>query len=187
VTQRIDTGYGKVYITINEDVDAGQPFELFANTGMSGGFTASFTEALAKSISVALRSGVDPNEIADKLRGIRSPKVAWDKGEQINSIPDAFGVALRRYLDEEIDKPYPRQQSLTEVSESEVDELEEPEPAEVEIEPETDGGGVAAESNDATQSLIDAGESPECPDCGAMSLYFSEGCKTCESCGWSEC
>ena len=188
VTQRIDTGYGKVYITINEDVDAGRPFELFANTGMSGGFTASFTEALAKSISISLRSGVDPNEIADKLRGIRSPKVAWDKGEQINSIPDAFGVALRRYLDDEIDKPYPRQQSLTEVSESEVDELEEPEPAEVEIEPETDGGGVAATgSDDATQSLIDAGESPECPDCGAMSLYFSEGCKTCEGCGWSEC
>jgi len=40
---------------------------------------------------------------------------------------------------------------------------------------------------DATQSLIDAGESPECPDCGAMTIYFSEGCKTCESCGWSEC
>ncbi|MFC7228192.1 adenosylcobalamin-dependent ribonucleoside-diphosphate reductase [Salinirubellus salinus] len=189
VTQRIDTGYGKVYITINEDVDAGQPFELFANTGMSGGFTASFTEALAKSISVALRSGVDPNEIADKLRGIRSPKVAWDKGEQINSIPDAFGVALRRYLDDEIDKPYPRQQSLTEVSESEVDELQDQEPDREPPAPETDGGGVAAESGDtdATQSLIDAGESPECPDCGAMSLYFSEGCKTCESCGWSEC
>jgi ribonucleoside-diphosphate reductase alpha chain len=200
VTQRIDTGYGKVYITINEDVDAGQPFELFANTGMSGGFTASFTEALAKSISISLRSGVDPNEIADKLRGIRSPKVAWDKGEQINSIPDAFGVALRRYLDGKIDKPYPRQQSLTEVSESDVDELEgrdaEPEArtAEPEPAPETDGGGVAAEAPapeapeaDATQSLIDAGESPECPDCGAMTLYFSEGCKTCESCGWSEC
>ena len=44
-----------------------------------------------------------------------------------------------------------------------------------------------AERVDATRSLIDAGESPECPDCGSMSLYFSEGCKTCESCGWSEC
>jgi ribonucleoside-diphosphate reductase alpha chain len=199
VTQRIDTGYGKVYITINEDVDAGRPFELFANTGMSGGFTASFTEALAKSISIALRSGVDPHEIADKLRGIRSPKVAWDKGEQINSIPDAFGVALRRYLDDEIDKPYPRQQNLTELESQESGgppELEGAEPA-----PETDGGDVSAAetgtsgpdaggpggSDDATQSLIDAGESPECPDCGAMTLYFSEGCKTCESCGWSEC
>jgi len=196
VTQRIDTGYGKVYMTINEDVDTGQPFELFANTGMSGGFTASFTEALGKSISISLRSGVDPDEIADKLRGIRSPKVAWDKGEQINSIPDAFGVALRRYLDDEVDKPYPRQQSLTEVSESEGGEFAESESADAEtkpqLSPETDGGGVAAEAPiadelDATQSLIDAGESPECPDCGAMNLYFSEGCKTCESCGWSEC
>jgi ribonucleoside-diphosphate reductase alpha chain len=194
VTQRIDTGYGKVYITINEDAETGRPFELFANTGMSGGFTASFTEALAKSISVALRSGVDPSEIADKLRGIRSPKVAWDKGEQINSIPDAFGVALRRYLDDEIDRPYPRQQNLTEVGEGDdaaAGSSVEPEP---EAEPETDGGGVGAEtpaaagaSEDATQSLIDAGESPECPDCGSMSLYFSEGCKTCQACGWSEC
>jgi ribonucleoside-diphosphate reductase alpha chain len=192
VTQRIETGYGKVYITINEDAETGRPFELFANTGMSGGFTASFTEALAKSISVALRSGVDPNEIADKLRGIRSPKVAWDKGEQINSIPDAFGVALRRYLDDEIDRPYPRQQNLTEVAgeDAEAETSAEPEP---ETAPETDGGGVAAEAaagtggEDATQSLIDAGESPECPDCGSMSLYFSEGCKTCQSCGWSEC
>ena len=40
---------------------------------------------------------------------------------------------------------------------------------------------------DATQDLLDAGESPECPECGNMTLYFSEGCKTCESCGWSEC
>jgi len=191
VTQRIDTGYGKVYITINEDAETGRPFELFANTGMSGGFTASFTEALAKSISVALRSGVDPNEIADKLRGIRSPKVAWDKGEQINSIPDAFGVALRRYLDDEIDRPYPRQQSLTEVGEGDAGDGS----GEREAAPETDGGGVGAEAatppadagGDATQSLIDAGESPECPDCGSMSLYFSEGCKTCQACGWSEC
>ncbi|MFC6939563.1 LAGLIDADG family homing endonuclease [Salinirubellus sp. GCM10025818] len=194
VTQRIDTGYGKVYITINEDAEKNRPFELFANTGMSGGFTASFTEALAKSISVALRSGVDPNEIADKLRGIRSPKVAWDKGEQINSIPDAFGVALRRYLDDEIDRPYPRQQNLTEVGEGDAAESE---AVDVEVEPdtapETDGGhgGAAAATpggeEDATQSLIDAGESPECPDCGSMSLYFSEGCKTCQACGWSEC
>ncbi|WP_435197159.1 adenosylcobalamin-dependent ribonucleoside-diphosphate reductase [Natronomonas sp. EA1] len=181
VTQRIDTGYGKLYVTINED-ENGRPFELFANIGHSGGFTNSFTEALAKVISTALRSGVDPMEVCDELQGTRSPKVAWDKGQQINSIPDAMGTALRRYLDDEIDKPYPRQQSLEEVSESA--RTQDPNVA-----PEPDGGAAAESSDatDATQDLIDAGESPECPDCGSMTLYFSEGCKTCESCGWSEC
>ncbi|PSP86285.1 hypothetical protein BRC83_01060 [Halobacteriales archaeon QS_1_68_17] len=175
VTQRIDTGYGKLYVSINEDPEAERPFELFANIGNSGGFTASFTEALAKTISTALRSGVDPEEIADELQGIRSPKVAWDKGEQIQSIPDAIGTAMRRYLDGDIDKAYPQQQNLTEIEEQ-VESREDADAA-----PETDGGGVD------TQNIIDAGESPECPSCGSLSLYYSEGCKTCESCGWSEC
>ncbi len=170
VTQRVDTGYGKMYVNINED-ENGEPFELFATIGNSGGFTNSFTEALAKVISYALRSGVDPNEIASDLQGIRSPKVAWDKGEQINSIPDAIGVAMRRYLDGEIEKAYPQQKTLEETAD----------------ETETDGGAAKAGEKDASQSLIDAGESPECPECGSLSLYFSEGCKTCESCGWSEC
>ncbi len=180
VTQRIDTGYGKLYVNINED-EAGQPFELFANIGNSGGFTASFTEALAKTISTALRSGVDPREIASELQGIRSPKVAWDKGEQINSIPDAVGTAMRRYLDDEIDRPYPKQQNLTELEEAEATAMNDG--------PEADGGATtaAAAVADDTTDLLAAGESPECPDCGSMNLYYSEGCKTCESCGWSEC
>ncbi|WP_254536284.1 LAGLIDADG family homing endonuclease [Halomarina litorea] len=188
VTQRIDTGYGKVYVNINED-EYGRPFELFANIGHSGGFTNSFTEALAKVISTALRSGVDPEEIVDELQGTRSPKVAWDKGEQIQSIPDAIGTAMRRYLDDEIDKPYPKQQSLDELSED------------ANASRETDGGLEAAsadapdpnvdvereDARDITQDLIAAGESPECPECGSMTLNMSEGCKTCQSCGWSEC
>jgi ribonucleotide reductase alpha subunit len=227
VTQRIETGYGRVYVTINEDVERDQPFELFANTGMSGGFTGSFTEALAKSLSVALRSGVDPRELANKLQGIRSPKVAWDKGEQINSIPDAIGVAMRRYLDSEVDKPYPKQQNLTEAaSKSDADGSGSSSgsttgtTADSATEHQTDGGattlgsdsasgtgvaengtgGIADEaagpasdsgpspgSGSGSMAIIDSGESPECPNCGAFSLYFSEGCKTCEACGWSEC
>ena len=186
VSQRIDTGYGKLYVTINEDGN-GRPFELFANIGHSGGFTNSFTEALAKVISTALRSGVDPYEIVDELKGTRSPKVAWDKGEQINSIPDAIGTAMWRYLEDQVDKPYPQQETLDEIESGAEPETEEPTP---EQGPETDGGATeeAFDSElDSTQSLIDAGESPECPECGSMDLYYSEGCKTCQSCGWSEC
>jgi ribonucleoside-diphosphate reductase alpha chain len=192
VTQRIDTGYGKLYVNINED-ENGQPFELFANIGNSGGFTASFTEALAKTISTALRSGVDPDEIADELQGIRSPKVAWDKGEQIQSIPDAIGTAMRRYLDDDIERAYPQQQNLTELEEDAEDAEEDEEAAEADASARsTDGGAVAAdapaqETTSAEQELIDKGESPECPECGSMTLYYSEGCKTCENCGWSEC
>jgi ribonucleoside-diphosphate reductase alpha chain len=187
VSQRIETGYGRLYVTINEDPETGEPFELFANIGHSGGFTNSFTEALAKVISTALRSGVDPREIVDELCGTRSPKVAWDKGEQIQSIPDAIGTALRRYLDDEVDKAYPDQATLDESADQGA------------AEPEPDGGAARGatqagtdgpepeQHQDATQDLIENGESPECPECGSMQLYYSEGCKTCEGCGWSEC
>ena len=202
VTQRVETGYGKLYVTINED-ENGRPFELFANIGHSGGYTNSFTEALAKVISTALRSGVDPEEIVDELQGTRSPKVAWDKGEQIQSIPDAIGTALRRYLDDDVDKGIPQQQSLDDVEGSVADESPSP-PGQTdggaaatgsgtldapEAAPGPDAAGVddAAGADDPTQELIAAGESPECPECGGMNLYYSEGCKTCESCGWSEC
>ncbi|MFC7077492.1 adenosylcobalamin-dependent ribonucleoside-diphosphate reductase [Haloarcula halophila] len=195
VTQRIDTGYGKLYVNINEDPEAERPFELFANIGNSGGFTASFTEALAKTISTALRSGVGPHEIADELQGIRSPKVAWDKGEQIQSIPDAIGTALRRYLDGEVDKAYPQQATLEETAEDEINGEQAPVdsttqtdggPGATAAQPDTDAGTDARASGDQ-QEIIDAGESPECPECSSLSLYYSEGCKTCESCGWSEC
>jgi len=201
VTQRVETGYGKLYVTINED-ENGLPFELFANIGHSGGYTNSFTEALAKVISTALRSGVDPEEIVDELQGTRSPKVAWDKGEQIQSIPDAIGTALRRYLDDDVDKGIPQQQSLDDV-ESTVESPSQTDGGAVDAGTETDApvDGPAdaptadapdaaddtAGADDAMQELIAAGESPECPECGGMNLYYSEGCKTCESCGWSEC
>jgi len=48
VTQRVETGYGKLYVTINED-ENGLPFELFANIGHSGGYTNSSRRRSRKS------------------------------------------------------------------------------------------------------------------------------------------
>ncbi|HEY5538024.1 MAG TPA: adenosylcobalamin-dependent ribonucleoside-diphosphate reductase, partial [Thermoplasmata archaeon] len=73
-TQKILTGYGPLYVTINED-DKGL-FELFAQIGRGGGYTASFTEGLARLVSLCLRSGVPVDEIIDQLEGIRSPRLA---------------------------------------------------------------------------------------------------------------
>ncbi len=191
VTQRIDTGYGRLYVNINEDSERERPFELFANIGNSGGFTASFTEALAKTISISLRSGVDPEELTNELQGIRSPKVAWDEGEQIQSIPDAIGTAMRRYLDGDIERAYPQQKTLDESAERSDSTADGKSESEVAGTPETDGGTMADSESTATdsaqQSVLEAGENPECPECSSLSLQYSEGCKKCGSCGWSEC
>lgn len=96
-THRIETGYGYVYVCIGRDDDA-DPFEVFINTGDSGGYTNAWAEALAKTISNALRSGTDPEVIADDLMGVRMDKVADDNGDTIMSIPDAVGVAMKRSI-----------------------------------------------------------------------------------------
>lgn len=96
VVQRIDTGYGKLYVRIGID-DDGDPVEVFLTKGQSGGLLNAMLEALSKSLSNALRSGTDPEVLADDLVGIRMDKVENDNGDTIQSIPDAVGIAMFRY------------------------------------------------------------------------------------------
>lgn len=80
ITQHIDTGYEKPYVNINGD-KCGESFKLFANIGNSDSFAASFTEVPAKAVSTLPRSDIDPEGIVNELKGIRDPRVTWDKGE----------------------------------------------------------------------------------------------------------
>lgn len=102
-SQRIETGYGKVYVEItytegDPEGDGADTFDIFVTTGQSGGFMNAWSEALGKTASVALRSGVDPGEVARQLMGIRMDKVAEDNGDAVLSIPDAVGIALKRHI-----------------------------------------------------------------------------------------
>jgi ribonucleoside-diphosphate reductase alpha chain len=100
-TQRIDTGWGKLYVTVTEDED-GEPFEVFVNTGMSGGLFNAQAEAIGKTVSVALRMTEDRTETAvqlsDQLMGIRTDKIGHDNGDEVLSVPDGIGIALRRHI-----------------------------------------------------------------------------------------
>ncbi|MEZ0227321.1 MAG: LAGLIDADG family homing endonuclease, partial [Planctomycetota bacterium] len=89
------TGEGNLYVTINED-ESGQPFELFAQLGKAGGCMAAMTEAIARLASLALRAGVDVDEIRKQLRGI-SCHPAWNDGVKVLSSPDAIAQAIELY------------------------------------------------------------------------------------------
>ncbi len=60
-----ETPVGKLFLTLN--TLEGHPVELFAQIGKAGSDVAAFTEAIARMVSIALRSGVEPQEIADQL------------------------------------------------------------------------------------------------------------------------
>jgi ribonucleoside-diphosphate reductase alpha chain len=97
VTRAMNTGCGKLYITINRD-DQG-PFEVFGNMGKAGGCASSQTEALARLISLCFRSGISPEHIVRQLKGISCHLPTWEPGGgKILSCADAFGQAVERML-----------------------------------------------------------------------------------------
>lgn len=165
-TLLMHTGCGKMYVTINEDKEG--VFEVFTQLGKSGGCTATQSEAIARLISLALRSRVDTAKIIEQLKGIRCPSPTLTEGGAILSCPDAIAKALESYISErEMPNLFNNEQPTI--------------PTAPKAEKKTEVKVYQSRGTGNSE-----GTCPQCPECGEM-LEFAEGCVVCKSCGYSKC
>lgn len=180
-TYRIKTAYGKLFVTINDD-ENGQPFEIFSHLGKAGGFFAAKAEAICRLISLALRSGIDPHEVINQLKGIRGPTPTWsEEGKMILSLPDAIAQILEKHLTKEqvkLDLEYHADDKT--VRQPKLEGAD----ANIAAENLTMSNGFSPKPK--TPSIADFGDAPACPECGGM-LELGEGCLKCNFCGYSKC
>ena len=95
-TYRMQTGCGPLYITINED--EGGLFELFTTMGKAGGCAASQSEAIGRMVSLAWRSGVQPEQVIKQLLDISCHSHSGFGSNKVLSCADAVAKAIRNHL-----------------------------------------------------------------------------------------
>ncbi|MBE0481537.1 MAG: vitamin B12-dependent ribonucleotide reductase [Dehalococcoidia bacterium] len=156
-TEKVATGCGNLYVTVNSDQE-GVLCEVFGALGKAGGCASAQLEAITRLISLALRSGVEVDSIIKHLRGIRCPSISWDRGHAILSCPDALAGVLEKHRNGGGINPA----NLKDVTE-------------------------ATSNNSTSITSFETGNmAGQCPDCASL-LVFQEGCFICPACGYTKC
>ncbi len=94
-TEKVRIGCGNLYITVNYDEHG--ICEVFTNTGRTGG-CPSQSEATARLVSIALRSGIKSQVLIEQLKGIRCPSTIRQEGMSVTSCPDAIAKAIEKVI-----------------------------------------------------------------------------------------
>ena len=156
-TEKVKIGCGNLYITVNYDEQG--VCEVFTNTGRAGG-CPSQSEATARLMSVALRAGVDSDELIRQLKGIRCPSTIRQQGMAVTSCPDAIAKAIEKVMQASKTNQIP------------------PCP------PPMGAGRKGRPAPDLTPAEAPLAKS--CPEGGAP-VEPEGGCVTCRNCGYSKC
>ena len=170
VTEKIKIGCGNLYVSVNADEKG--ICEVFTNTGRAGG-CSSQSEATARLISIALRSGLSVGTITEQIKGIRCPACMRREGVNVTSCPDAIASVIKKY--NEVGINFSSVQKETQGTASapvKSSAVGRERPAREKVTEKIARTGIAAEN--------------ACPECG-MPINHESGCVVCTHCGYSKC
>lgn len=157
-TYKMNTPVGEAFITVNRD-ETDQPFEVFVTIGKAGMHTSADAEAIGRLTSLALR-----------VSRPRSKEVAQKIISQLRGIGGSsqvgFGKDRVMSLADGVAKVLAEDLSFAEVSEEKIELIP-----------------LNLEENEGQISI----HADLCPSCGQATFIFVEGCKKCQSCGYSVC
>ena len=159
LTEKVAIGCGNLYITVNYDENG--ICEVFTNTGKAGG-CPSQSEATARLVSIALRSGMDVKTLTSQLRGIRCPSTIRQPGMKCTSCPDAIARVSEKVVasaEYQAGLKRPAAPAVT--------------------------APITAPARPKAEPAV-AAHIRECPECGAP-VEHEGGCVMCRNCGYSKC
>ncbi len=190
------TPFGNMHINLTVDPAGDRELEVFAQLGKGGDLANSDLEAICRMISLWLRSGGSLHHVVNQLHSIGSSLQVSTKEGKIMSLGDGLARGLKRYIEAK------RQCGLKALlmGEAEIDPT-----GRIQGTKAGGNGNRAGRTNGNGHHIAETAPSPapsrfdargiqwqqtqykvRCPDCQGE-LHFSEGCMTCEACGFSKC
>ncbi len=154
------------YLTLNSTSD-GKPFEIFINSKST--VHTQWIAAVTRLATAIFRRGGNVSFLAEQLIEVTDPNGgAWINGKYVPSLVAMIGYKLREQLERLGIRSAEPVVAVPEITGK-------PEPGEgPEVMP------LILKAQQVAQGEV-------CPKCSAPTLHRKEGCKTCDSCGYSSC
>ncbi|MDO8461143.1 MAG: ribonucleoside-diphosphate reductase, adenosylcobalamin-dependent, partial [bacterium] len=175
----------------------GKPFEVFIANGKSGSDVSAMADALGRMISIMLRvAGPVParerlRKIVSELAGLGGSRSVGFGENKVRSLPDAVAKVLAKYAGFRVNGRV-EDKDIVANGNGIVDKLTNGHAINgiVKSEPQIDEEAPAVSQlslNQAAQVGSATHLFDICPECGAGSLAYEEGCQKCYGCGYSAC